>query len=215
MKVLHILFSLIIAAGLQHFTFVSDKTGTEESLQTAATPEYLNYQVEIKNKVAGSIQVTKERTGYRTYRYKAASFIRHQVVIPVKVEHQFSATYENALLKSASVNIEVNGRSHTESKTLYQGYKVWHFLTGRDREEIHRTIGYSSILLYFHEPEGISEVYSEEDGAFHELQRIGLHSYMKISPKGRKNIYHYQNGILSRAEIDTRAIDFIIRKTET
>ncbi len=174
--------------------------------------ECWTYEVEIKDKVAGDIDVSREQIGPQSYRYEAKSSIRHQMVIPIKVFHKFSAIFERNLLKSARVHIEVNGRSHTDTKTLYQGYHVWHHSNGKSWQSIQETIDYSSILFYFQEPEGIEQVFSEEDGTFHPLQRIGVHSYMKISPKGRKNVYHYRNGVLVKAEIDTRSIDFIIRK---
>lgn len=169
-----------------------------------------NYEVEIKNKIAGNVKVIREKEGRRKYKYQTHSFIKHQVIIPIKVIHDFQVTYENDLLKYAVVKIQVNGKEHTGTQTIYQGYKRWLFREGNKDEEIHKTIDYSSILLYFREPKGIDQAYSEEDGSFHTLERTAAHTYLKISPKGRKNTYYYENGMLKHAEIDTKAIDFSI-----
>lgn len=203
MKSRYVIFSLLPVAVLLLFSLLYFPVPIER--------EVWNYEVEIKKKVAGNIRVVREKEGRRKYKYQTHSFIKHQVIIPIKVIHDFQVTYENDLLKYAVVKIQVNGNEHTSTQTIYQGYKKWIFKKDGDREEIRKTIDYSSILLYFREPEGIDKVFSEEDGSFHDLQRTSMHTYMKISPKGRKNKYHYENGMLKFAEIDTKAIDFTIR----
>jgi hypothetical protein len=72
------------------------------------------------------------------------------------------------------------------------------------------SLKYANIQLLFLEPVGITQVFSEQEGEWHELVPEGSHSYHKINSKGRENCYYYENGQLKLAEIDGGLIRFSI-----
>jgi len=72
-------------------------------------------------------------------------------------------------------------------------------------------IGYSTARLYFEEPIGISEVYSEAFLEFALLEDEGNHTYKLTLPGNKINHYHYQDGKLMQIEVNRTWFDLVFK----
>ncbi len=59
----------------------------------------------------------------------------------------------------------------------------------------------SSIQLYFEEPQGIDEVFSESHLVMGRIEEDGLHEYEYHTPEGKTNEYFYEDGKLVKVNI--------------
>ena len=67
--------------------------------------------------------------------------------------------------------------------------------------------------MFFEEPIGVSKVYAEEHGVFHDIKSTKAHSYVKTAANGLENTYVYKDGMLQQSDVDAGVIAFsIVRK---
>lgn len=162
--------------------------------------EVQTYAIFYKGDLVGEMTCTRSDNG-RSVSYQTESNISTRILVKVNVESFFAATYQNGHLEQSRVNLEVNNRSQAQSRTVRSGSAYDFYSYGEKENEIHSTIGYSAIKLFFEEPQGVRQAYSEERGTFLGIQPAGNHAYDKIDEKGRASRYYYQNGILSRCTL--------------
>ena len=62
-------------------------------------------------------------------------------------------------------------------------------------------ISFSSVMLYFTEPKGITKVFVERIGEFLPLKNVAYGVYEYLQPDGTKSIYRYSKGILKEIEL--------------
>tara|TARA_R110000787_G_scaffold60220_15_gene136652 strand:+ start:2478 stop:3062 length:585 start_codon:yes stop_codon:yes gene_type:complete len=162
--------------------------------------------------VLGTLDATKTTDGNKII-YTSHTNLDYQLLTSVKIEYVYEVVFIAELLEEAKVHIKVKGNDKTNVKTLKTGVE-YQFYTGEKVKKIIKLpITNSIVQLIFEEPIGITKVYAEEYGLFHNLNKNGDHTYLKTAPNGNKNTYHYKNGILQKSDVDAGIIKFsIIRK---
>lgn len=177
----------------------------EQGLDASNT--HLKFDIVLKEKVVGQLQATKSFKDAKAH-YQSSTNITTRFIKDITVNYKYNVIFNANTLEKADVHITVNNRPHAETKTewLNDHYRIQH----NDDKAIsyNKTINYSTILMYFIEPENISFCFSEEDGSINTIIPLGNHTYKKINAKGKENIYYYKNGKLIKAEIDGGLISF-------
>ena len=167
----------------------------------------VKYDIVLKGKIVGQLQASRTFKDSKNH-YQSSTNISTKFIKNINVNYKYDVIFNNDNLKKADVYITVNNKLHAETKTEWLGnlYKI----TQDDEQAIFfsQTISYSTILMYFIEPKGISACFSEEDGTMNTIESLGNHSYKKINSKGKENIYYYENGKLIKADIDGGLISF-------
>ncbi|WBL27202.1 DUF6134 family protein [Zunongwangia sp. HGR-M22] len=176
-------------------------------LNCYAQTEKYTFSVIHKDDKIGELNAIKERKGGQT-QYTTKTNIETRILAKISVNYTFDVFFEEAQFQKSNVEIYLNGKERTKTKTL-KANKGYNFYESGDWEKnITTPVSYCCVQLIFEEPIGKSTVYSEETGVFHSLKKIGEHSYAKENEKGRESIFHYKNGILYKAEIDAGIIEF-------
>lgn len=109
---------------------------------------------------------------------------------------------KNKLYK-ASVESTIGHKSTDVMTTALNGTFYEYSKNGKISSKIEEDITFSVQQLFFKEPIGIECIYSEEQGKFHAIRKIGTHSYEKISSSGHKSRYYYENEVPVKIEIDS------------
>lgn len=167
----------------------------------------LKFDIVRNGRVLGSLEANRTVSGTKT-NYKSFTEINTRLIRRIKVDYKYDVVFDDGQLKKADVRIKVNDRLHAKTLTKWKnsGYRVV-----ENQEEVTTVtdeIDHSTILLYFEEPIKINSTYSEQDASFNSIVPLENHTYKKINSKGRENIYHYENGVLKKIEVDGGLISF-------
>jgi len=124
-----------------------------------------------------------------------------RMIFSYQVKYIQHSLYRHGILWSSHVKTLKNGKIN--SNTCLDRQAENYLLTkDGDATIINGDITYSGSLLYFQEPKQIDCIYNERNGEKNTIKSLDGHTYAIVDIKGsRTNIYEYQNGILTRAEL--------------
>lgn len=154
-----------------------------------------------KNKVVGSLTTSRTKVGPKTL-YHSSTNIQTRLIVDVQVDYDYSVTFVKDHLEEANVEITVNDKPHSKTRTIRNKNQYQITKDNGDQIVLDDVIDYSTILLYFKEPAQIDQCYSEQDGSINHIIDLGDHVYKKINAKNKENLYYYENGVLKKATID-------------
>ncbi|MBK8564776.1 MAG: hypothetical protein IPN76_15930 [Saprospiraceae bacterium] len=168
---------------------------------TKPADETRAFKILHKGEVIGELRSVKSKDGDKTT-YQNTTNIQTRIVTEVRVKFDIQAVYIGKLLESSKVDITLNGKPYasTATKRLGNGYQF--FKDGKLKSSVKGDIIYSSARMMFDEPKGILNAYSEEKGAFHNIETAVANTYEKLNSRGRKTIYRYQDKALEQVEMD-------------
>ncbi|MDO6596124.1 hypothetical protein Q4512_04300 [Oceanihabitans sp. 2_MG-2023] len=166
----------------------------------------LNFDIILKDKVVGELQASRSNKDSEIH-YKSITNIKTRFITEINVDYKYNVVFNDNSLKKADVIITVNNKTHAETTTKWLG-NHYSIIENEKAKVFNASIDYSTILMYFEEPKGVSHCFSEEDGTLNIIKSLGNHTYKKINSKGKENIYYYKNGKLTKAEIDGGLINF-------
>ena len=111
--------------------------------------------------------------------------------------------YEHESLTSSSSGVYMNDDLE-DSAALNLDYKTYHCFRFPDDRFILSDEGvqFTTAKLYFQEPVGVSQVYSERFLLYCTLEPEGKHRYKLSLPGGKTNYYTYEDNNLSEVYID-------------
>jgi hypothetical protein len=179
--------------------------------------ETIEFDIQRGKKVVGELvaqRVTRgNKTVYTSYTKASIAMIKRVTMV-----YEFKVTMKDGALFHADTKVIMNKKLHATSKVRLEKAQ-YHFLKnnikGYNEAYIDYPIDYPAILLLFDEPKTFNASFSEEEGIFHDLERVADHVYHKTNPKGKVNEYHYQDGMLSKATLDAGIFQFrVVRKEE-
>ena len=173
--------------------------------------QHLSFSIIQNDEIIGETKASKIIDGNQTI-YSSSTISTTRVVIKITIKSQSEVQLENGFVRYAEANVTVRNRPYAHSYTQYCSGQCEIVKDGHNVIYIDEAISYASTMLLFEEPVGVKYSYSELDGSFHEIKKIGDHSYEKIDPKGKVNRYNYEGGILKNADIDAGLIAFSISR---
>ena len=177
----------------------------EQVLHTSDT--HLKFDIVLKEKVVGQLHATKSFKDAKAH-YQSSTNITTRFIKDITVNYKYNVIFNTNTLEKADVHITVNNKPHAETKTQWLDNR---YLIQKNEDKavvFNKAINYSTILMYFIEPENVSFCFSEEDGSINTIISLGNHTYKKVNAKGKENIYYYKKGKLIKAEIDGGLISF-------
>jgi len=177
------------------------------SNQITAETQKLQFTILQNDKEIGEVVASKTTIGDRIT-YTSYSESTTHLVIKITIVAENELNLENGHVMSAEANVTVRRRPYAHSYTQYCSGQCEMVKDGHEVIYIDETIHYASTMLLFEEPIDVSYSYSELDGSFHPIKKVGAHTYEKKDVKGKINRYFYEDGVLNRAEIDAGLISF-------
>lgn len=166
----------------------------------ATQAQKLKYTIRFKNDVVG--QMRAERTQGAKSKIRIDSQISMQMVIKLELEYFMESIFEKGILTFSHTIQKANGKEHANTTTSKEkeGYKV---VTQKSTTVVPRSeIRYNLCRMYFEEPGGISEVWSDTYGTMLKIKPAGKGRYELTLPDGKRNYYTYYKGICTLVETE-------------
>ncbi|MDT0295437.1 DUF6134 family protein [Mesonia ostreae] len=171
----------------------------------------LTYQLFYHKKEIGTLKVTKIVEGNRSI-YQNQTHINTRILFSkIVVDYSYLVVFNKKKLSNAKVLIEVKGDKRSDTQTILKDGIYQYYEDQKLINELKSDITYSAVMLMLEEPVGIHSVYSEENGTFHSLKKIGEHVYEKTNDKNNVNEYAYKNGVLESGTINAGIISFSMK----
>ena len=189
-----ILAKLIIFLVLPTFLLANEKA--EKTVYTIIT----------KNDTAGYLHVSKwieNDTVFYSYHSDATTTLLKTFHV---ISDRVCKYIDGQLVYCHSKNI-VNGDIRDNATTAWKG-TYYEVVNGGEKKIEDDIIDFSSLLLFFSEPQNIEETYSELKAKFLGLKKEAENAYRIDTGWGRHSTYFYESGIMKRAEISIPLISF-------
>lgn len=158
------------------------------------------YNIWVFGMNVGEFTVTqKEKNG--NLDIHAVTDVEVKLIVPYRVKFIQNSTYKHGSLANFHVQTLKNGKVNSDTKLEKNG-NAYVLVKDGDSTMVNENITFSGSLLYFNEPEGISEVFKERSGEVQKIEKVADHSYLITDEKNRKaHEYSYKDGILQQAEL--------------
>ena len=179
------------------------------AMKVNAQSETLFFDVIHNEKKTGSLKAEKSTDGSNVH-YVSSTIIEFHVFTKIEIVYNYDVKYLDDKLNNSAVKIKVHGHVKTDVVTKRVGSEYVYLSEGEEVRRIPENIYFSLEKMFFVEPVGVTKVYAEEHGEFHDLKKTKDHVYMKTDSSGHESLYYYKNGDLQRAEIDAGLISFSI-----
>jgi hypothetical protein len=150
----------------------------------------------------GSLNITKKTAGEIT-QYQHKTLIEVDLFVKkISVLLQNDMQYRSGQLMTVKSQATVNGKPHSSSLIEWKNGAYSIQVDGETKPSWKSPIRFSGTLLYFQEPVGIKEAFSEASAVFMQIKPLGKSSYQLVDPEnGRKMLHYYENGTQTKVEI--------------
>lgn len=168
------------------------------SAQLICTAQKLKYKIRMKDDEVGIM--TAVRTGKTKQKIELESNISFQKLITIQLHYRMEASYENNVLLLSSTIQQANGKemANTTTKKTESGYTIT--TTKGTSTVTEKQILFNLCKLYFEEPKGVKQVWSDTYGEMLAIKAVGPGKYELTLPDGNKNYYSYHKGICTMVE---------------
>jgi hypothetical protein len=182
--------NIMVAVTLVILLFIA----TAVSGQTNATVHQLKYAVMRNGAEIGWICLSKsEADNQSTIRLTSEVSVRLLFKFTVKANEQ--AEFSNGKLVHSYIYRKMNGNVKADRHTRFtgNGYEV---SDPSGKKELNLNyVNYNMNCLYFQEPVGIAQVYSDNFQQFVPIEKKPEGYYIVKLPDGNSNQYYYKNGV--------------------
>ena len=171
------------------------------SISLVAQSTVTLFAVEMNEKKIGELKATKNVNGKMVTKNISSNSKTNVFALSVHVESEVYVTCENELLKTSFSYRKVSHGSDNIETTIKQlapaKYKI---VKNGVSSIINGSITYSIVDLYFKEPKGLNNIFSNTHGEFLKIKNIGKNKYELKLPDGKTNTFTYLNGKLIQVE---------------
>ncbi|MFC2112052.1 DUF6134 family protein [Bacteroidota bacterium] len=192
------IFSIVIA-----LSGTVPHDGIEESVE-------LVFEATIGSKMIGELKAVRQLQNDSVV-YIVTSEINAQIGFQLVQDYRLKAVYRDGLLERSELFNVVNDKVRANTKIHWDGER---YIATRMKKTLISTlpVNYSVAHLFFQEPEGIEEIFSENYAEYLECKsensELSKKYYIRI-PDGSKVYYYYNKGICEQFEV--RMLVFNVR----
>ncbi len=148
----------------------------------------------------GEINVTAQKHGKQT-EYEMTSNVKVKMIFEVTMEGKTTDVFKDGKLFSSNAKrVSSIGSENKETTLIWDGKKYNITKSNDDPSTVSTPITYCLTDLYFKEPVGISQVFSEMQGTYLPLTSLQNHQYQLQVNDSKKDVYTYANGKLVKVE---------------
>jgi len=165
-----------------------------------AQEQNIRYNIWVMGMNIGELSVTQSGEN-GNLDIHAVTDVEVKLIVPYRVKFIQNSTYKDGSLANFHVQTLKNGKINSDTKLEKNG-NAYVLVKDGDSTMVNENITFSGSLLYFNEPEGISQVFKERSGEVQKIEKVADHSYLISDEKNRKaHEYSYKDGILQQAEL--------------
>lgn len=169
-------------------------------MPVAAWAQSYTYDIKTMGVHAGTMVVTRNKANaLEQYSYETHSAVDY-LLGKVEVNHITRSSYKDGVLQTAYVRNEKNGEVEYYSSTSYDG-SDYCTVTEKGKVRCRRKVALSFAKVFFEEPVGQTEIFSERLGEFVPLKQLEEHTYQVCLPDGDKYTYYFEGGRLVRMDV--------------
>lgn len=155
--------------------------------------EKISFSIIKKNSRIGYIDIEKASLD-KTTTYTLDSEVKVKVIFSFKAIGREKSIYKDDTLIFSSVYRKLNNKVKLNQSLSFINGKYL-FKEKNKKEEINIDVINSNLVtLFFFEPVGIQEIYSDKYKKMVKIIPIGSSRYKVVLPNNGTSIYHYQNG---------------------
>lgn len=168
--------------------------------QVSLHGQTLLYNIKLNEELMGKMSAVKK--GNKEKSYQIESNIKVEKMISVEMYYLIRSEFDKKGLVKSTAKETANGKEYMNTETTRQteGYAV---KTLKEQSQIKgRQIAYNLCMIYFQEPIGVSEVWSDSFGEFFKIKPAGKNRYELLLPGGKSSFYSYYKGICTSVETD-------------
>lgn len=150
----------------------------------------------------GSVNFSQSTCGNRTT-LKLESEMKTRFIFSITANSKEETIYDNGIMTWSSIYRKTNGneKANKKIKAFGNGYVIYN---GSKSETFNKyPIRYNMLSLYATEPTEVSQVYSDSFEQLVAIQKTAEHKYKIVLPDGNYNNYNYENGMLSKVELNS------------
>lgn len=140
--------------------------------------------------------------------YKTESEMHFNLVLKqIHISIVNRTLYHKGMLIRATNHAMVNGKLNSSSLIEWQGNQYQLLVDGETKPPVAEPVHHSGSLLYFDEPTGIKETFTESSGLFMPFKKLEAQTYQAEDPhNGRDITYQYAEGRISEVRIKHRVL---------
>jgi hypothetical protein len=176
------------------------------SFPQTLTGQSVELKIFKKSKEIGSI-VGKRTEGPDSTSYIVHTNVNFSFLVSYDRKQYTRAVLRNDRLHQCQSKITVND-DLKENKFSHFSIHGEHGMNhGVNYREMDQEVKFSTIMMYFHEPKGIDQVFSESFQEFCQIEKLPKQSYKLTLPNGEHNIYRYHNERLVEVDVQRTWFD--------
>lgn len=181
------------------------------SIGSSAFAQNFKYEVILMNKKIGDMSVTKTKSDVGDRYILNSATMAKVLFIKQSAKVNFDVLFNSGhLVKSTYISEKEDDNIVTKVLKENNLYKV---NSNESLSHVKENIVFSSIMLYFKEPIGVSKVFVERIGSFLPITKSSANQYEYTQPDGTKCIYTYKSGVLHQIELKRGMGSVYIRKS--
>lgn len=162
--------------------------------------ENISFNIINKNKNIGFIDIEKRDTEHTTI-YSINSEVNARVIFNFNAVGKEKSIYRADTLIYSSVYRKLNKKVKIDQSLTFSDGK--YVLKGKNNNEVidFEVINRNFVTLFFSEPLGIQQVYSDKYKEMVRIDPLSNGKYKVVLPNKSTNIYHYKNGKCTMIDI--------------
>lgn len=203
---------IIVSNFLKTVFFVSLFFGLCGIANATETTRY--YDIKVAGFTIGEVKATRVIDGART-EYEVNSLVSLWFFGTLRIEFTINSIYENGQFIS-SRTVSKSNRGEFLSVLNWDGEKYivdansYNF---SNQDTLFNPIYFSTVLMFFEEPEGSEEFLSENYGLTSPMNRID-NEVIEVQIDGNNNKYFFENGELVKANMQSPIKNYVLKRRE-
>jgi len=172
------------------------------ALKLLAQPEerMANYELRVLGMNIGTFSINQKTEGDEI-QTTGITDVKIKLIFRYHIKYFQNSLYRDGILWNSRVRTIKNGEPNSDTR-LEKQQNSYLLVNDNDSTVIPNRITYSGSLLYFYEPQEVTEMYKERTGERNLIKKTGTHTYITTDDKGRdSNEYEYEGGILTHAKL--------------
>lgn len=161
-----------------------------------------SYYMKALGSKIGSMNYYRQTKGEDVY-YRTTSLLEVNLLVKrVKMEVENQIHYHAGQFISAHSQVVVNGEQNSSSLIEWTGDHYTVQIDDGEKKTLKSPVYYSGSRLYFDEPKGVQQAFSEASGIFMVVKPLGSGAYQVTDPhNNRSMVYYYENGVQTKVSI--------------
>ena len=164
--------------------------------------EEQHYQMKALGINIGKLHTTMKVEGKDTWYENNTLLEVHLIFKRIQMMVENHVHYYGGQLVKAQNLVMINGKLHSTSLIEWKGDHYSISIDEEDKDSLYTPVYFSGTLMYYREPVGMTQAFSESSGLFMPIIPLQKEVYQVTDPhNNREMIRYYKNGIHTKTKI--------------